>query len=339
MHPAWFWWLLLAVPLGPAEALTRRLYAAAGSVSALVGAAVAGAGLPLSAQLVSVAVAFALGLAARPLALRPYLRAVALYGRLTGTAVVVEQVSWDAGKVRYGGAAWDARSPGESIPPGTRVDVAGLFGESVLHVDPKTTVREALKAARAAPVTRVSWRDADYARGRLTGGYLLSDEERLRLTRLSLERSRYTDRLFNRSMNAFAIVSCAGLIAAGALGLGPAIRAGRGEGERGVFTAASLDCGRPCLWTGTFTIGATQVLSDASYDGRLPPGTRAGDNFPALYPGGSNEVFAVHGSKVWVFYAVFMPLAATGLIGSLWLGPVSYLRRRRSQQAHVTRPG
>jgi hypothetical protein len=36
-------------------------------------------------------------------------------------------------------------------------------------------------------------------------------------------------------------------------------------------------------------------------------GCDAGDTFPALYPGGSNEVFAIHGSTTWVFLAVLSP--------------------------------
>jgi len=44
---------------------------------------------------------------------------------------------------------------------------------------------------------------------------------------------------------------------------------------------------------------------------------------------GSKEVFAVHGSTTWHIYVVLIPLAAAGLVSSLWLGPVRYLRRRR----------
>jgi membrane protein implicated in regulation of membrane protease activity len=325
-------WLVLAAMLGPAEARTRYLYAGAASAGALVGAAVAAAGLHFGPQLACFAVAATLGLAVRSALLRPYLRAVARRGRQTGTAIVVDQVSPDSGRVRYGGVKWDARSLDTTIPPGTKVGVAGLLGESVLHVYPKAAARQAVKAARSAPVRRVSGREADYARGRLTGGYLLSPEERLRLTQVSHARWRYTDRIFSRVTIAFAAVFCAGLLAIGALGLGPSIRAARGEGERGVFTAVSLSCDRTCSWTGAFAVGDTPVLPDATYDDKLPQGTRAGDTFPALYPGGSNEVFAIHGSTMWVLYAVLMPLAAAGLVSSLWVGPVRYLRRRRNEE-------
>ena len=56
--------------------------------------------------------------------------------------------------------------------------------------------------------------------------------------------------------------------------------------------------------------------------------TRSGTVLPALYPDGSNEVLAVHGSKAWLLYALYTPLSAVGLIGSLWLGLGRWLRRR-----------
>jgi len=333
VHAAWYWWLVVAALFGFAEARTRQLYAGAGSAGALVGAAVAAAGLHFGPQVLCFAVTAALGVAARPVLLRPYLRAVARRGWQAGTAIVVDQVSRDSGRVRYGGVEWDARSLGPVIQAGTKVGVAGLVGESVLDVYPNAAARLAVKAARSAAVKRVSGREADYARGRLTGGYLLSPEERVRLMQVLHARWLYTDRLFNRGMVAFAAVSCAALLAIGALGLGPAIRAAHGEGERGVFTAVSLSCDRTCTWSGAFTVDDTTVVSNATYDDKLPQGTKAGDIFPALYPGGSNEVFAIHGSSTWVLYAVLMPLAAAGLVGSLWVGPVRYLRRRRNEQA------
>jgi hypothetical protein len=56
---------------------------------------------------------------------------------------------------------------------------------------------------------------------------------------------------------------------------------------------------------------------------------------PALYPGdyGSKDVFAVHGSTAWHLYIILIPLAAAGLFGSLWLGPVRYLWRRHRARA------
>jgi hypothetical protein len=52
-----------------------------------------------------------------------------------------------------------------------------------------------------------------------------------------------------------------------------------------VFTALSLSCNRTCTWTGSFTVGDAQVLPGATYDGKLPQGTRAGDTFPRALPG------------------------------------------------------
>jgi hypothetical protein len=251
-------------------------------------------------------------------------------------ATVVDQVSDHAGGVRYGGADWDARSFGIVIPPGTKVGVAGLAdGGSVLRVYPRDVARQAVKAARSAPVARVSRREASAARGKLTGGYLLTSEERLRLRDVSLARWRYTDRLSGRAMVAFAGVACTALLVVGALGLGPAIRAARGQGVRGVFTAKTLSCDRTCSWTGTFTVGDRQVRPDVTYDDSLAPATHPGSVVPALYPGGSNEVFAVRGSASWRIYAVLMPAASAGLLASLWLGPIRYLRRRGNDRRTV----
>jgi hypothetical protein len=66
VHAAWYLWLVVAALLGPAEARTRQLYAGAGSAGALVGAAVAAAGLHFWPQVFCFAIATALGLAARP---------------------------------------------------------------------------------------------------------------------------------------------------------------------------------------------------------------------------------------------------------------------------------
>lgn len=128
-------------------------------------------------------------------------------------------------------------------------------------------------------------------------------------------------------------MSCAALLAVGALGLGPALRAAQGSGTRGVFTAQSQTCDQSCQWVGTFSSGNHQLRAGVVYDDPLPPATHAGSAVPALYPGGSNEVFAVRGSTTWRFYAALIPIAAVGLIGSLWFGPIRYLRRRPKNRA------
>lgn len=320
---------MLAAVLGPAEVVTRRLYLAAASLGALAGAAAAAAGTQLWLQASVFAAVAAGGVATRQLLLKPYLRAVAREGRMAGTATVVDEVSDNAGWARYCGSRWAARTVGAVIQPGTKVVIAGLAADgSTLWVYPADAARQAAQARRAAPVQRVGWREASAARGKLTGGYLLTAEERLRLLQLSRSRWWYTDRLWSRAITGFIGVSCAGLLAVGALGFGPALRAARGEGTRGVFTAESLSCDQSCQWTGTFTTASHQLRPNVVYDDPLPPGTHPGSIVPALYPAGSDEVFAVHGSTTWRFYAVLMPVATAGLIGSLWLGPIRYLRRR-----------
>jgi membrane protein implicated in regulation of membrane protease activity len=329
----WAAWLVLASLLGPAEAWTRRMFFGPGVLGALGGAGVAAAGGRFWLQVGAFALLVASGLAARRALLRPYLKAVVREGRLIGTARVSEQVSDQAGRVRYGGTDWAARSFGIVIPPGTKVGIAGMTDDSVFRVYPKDAARQAAKTARSAPVVRISWREASAARGKLTGGYLLTPEERLCLLRICQARWRYTDRLYRRAFVGFIGFFSAGLLAIGALGLGPAIRAARGEGTRGVFTARTLSCDRTCSWTGTFTAGNRQVWPDVMYDGALPPATHPGSIVPALYPGGSNDVFAVRGSTAWRIYAVLMPAASAGVLASLWFGPIRYLRLRRNDRS------
>jgi membrane protein implicated in regulation of membrane protease activity len=332
------WWLLAGALLGAAEAVTRRLFFGPAALGALAGAAVAGAGGRSWLQAGAFAVIVAAGLAARSALLGPYHKAVVRQGRMAGTATVVEQVNDHAGLVRYGGKDWAARSFGTVIPPGARVGIAGMADDSAVRVYPKDAGRQPGTGmggpARPAPAMRVTWREASAARGKLTGGYLLAPEERLRLLEVSLARWRYTDRLFGRALLYCAGLGCALVVAAGAVGLPSALRAARGDGVRGVFTAQSLSCSKACFWTGTFTSGNGQVRPDVTYDDELPATTHPGSIVPALYPGSSNEVFAVRGSTTWLMYIVLISLASAGLLASLWLGPIRYLRRR--QRGRVT---
>ncbi len=330
--PWWFLWVLLAAAFGPAEAMTRGLYFASGAVGAVAGAVAAAVGEPWWIQAAAFAVFAAAGLAGRRVLLGPYLKAVIKEGRLTGTAIVVEAVGDEAGRVRYGGRKWDARTLGPVIPPGAKVAVAAITGRTSLRVYPKDAPAPVARGRRAAPVVRVTWREASAARGRLTGGYPLTAGEQSRLLKIRESRRRYTDRLFGRFFAGLIGAASVLVLLASVLGLGPALRAARGEGVRGEFTAQTLTCGKICMWTGIFTSDTGQVLTDVSYDDKLSAGTRPGSVVPALYPGGSSEVFAVHDSVAWHLYLVFIPLGVAGLIGSLWLGPIAYLRRKSGKR-------
>jgi hypothetical protein len=86
---------------------------------------------------------------------------------------------------------------------------------------------------------------------------------------------------------------------------------------------------RTRTWVGTFSSAGGWALRDLAYYDQPPPGTHAGSVIPALYPGGSNEVFAPHGSHSWLQILVTMIFTAGLLAVGLWAGPIRYLRRRR----------
>jgi membrane protein implicated in regulation of membrane protease activity len=135
----WIIWLIIAAVLGAVEIVTVTLAFGLVAVGALVAAVAGAAGGNLEIQFGAFVVASAVGLGvARPLAMRhvrqpPLLRTgtAALVGR---TAVVVEEVSADGGRVRIGADLWSSRPYDETlvIPAGTRVDVLHIEGATAL---------------------------------------------------------------------------------------------------------------------------------------------------------------------------------------------------------------
>jgi membrane protein implicated in regulation of membrane protease activity len=136
---SWIVWLVLAALLGVAEVMTTTLALGLLAVAAVVAAIVGGVGLGLPFQIAAFAVAAGAGLGVvRPLAVRhirqpPVLRTgtAALVGR---SAIVIEEVTPLAGRVRIGGEVWSARSYDEAqvIPVGFTVDVFAIEGASAL---------------------------------------------------------------------------------------------------------------------------------------------------------------------------------------------------------------
>jgi membrane protein implicated in regulation of membrane protease activity len=139
MDYAWLVWLVVAVVLGIAELLTVTIDLGLIAVAALAGAGVASTGLGLGWQFGAFAVVAGLGLLlVRPYARRrlrqgPVLRsgAAALVGR---EALVLDEVSREAGLVRIGGEEWTARpyDADVTIAAGTVVDVLAIEGATAL---------------------------------------------------------------------------------------------------------------------------------------------------------------------------------------------------------------
>src|SRR5450755_1230044 len=135
----WIVWLVVAAVLGAAEIMTATLAFGLVAISAFVAAGVGFAGGNGAMQFGAFAIASAAGLGiARPFAMRhirqpPMLRTgtAALVGR---TAIVLDEVTGQSGRVRIGGEEWSARSYDETltIPAGTKVDVMQIEGANAL---------------------------------------------------------------------------------------------------------------------------------------------------------------------------------------------------------------
>jgi membrane protein implicated in regulation of membrane protease activity len=136
---SWIVWLIVAAVLGVAELLTTTLAFGLIAVAAVVAAVVGTFDLGLPFQLAAFIVAAGAGLGlVRPIAMRhikqpPTLRTgtAALVGR---SAIVLEEVTEHAGRVRIGGEEWSSRPYDESlvIPVGTKVDVMQIDGATAL---------------------------------------------------------------------------------------------------------------------------------------------------------------------------------------------------------------
>jgi membrane protein implicated in regulation of membrane protease activity len=135
----WVGWAIAAAVLAAGEAATATLVlgplALAAALAAIVSAA--GAGVAIQAAAFVLGSAAALGIlrpvARRHLKVPPHMRtgAAALIGT---SAMVLEQVNRDGGRVKIGGEIWSARSydQDEVIEPGDRVEVLKIDGATAL---------------------------------------------------------------------------------------------------------------------------------------------------------------------------------------------------------------
>ena len=136
---SWIIWLIVAAVLGVAEVVTVTLALGLLAVAAVAAAVVSAAGLGVPAELGAFAVVAAAGLGVvRPIAMRhirqpPPLRTgvAALVGR---TAIVIQEVNGQSGRVRIGGEEWSSRAYDEDsvIPVGAKVDVMQIEGVTAL---------------------------------------------------------------------------------------------------------------------------------------------------------------------------------------------------------------
>ncbi len=137
--PDWVLWVVLAAALAAGEVFTLGFFLGPIALAALVAAGVAAFGGGLELQVAAFVVGSIASVAVvRPIA-RRHLRTPASVrtgtAALVGaTAVVVERVDADGGRVKIGGEVWSARAffDGQVIEPGKRVEVARIEGATAL---------------------------------------------------------------------------------------------------------------------------------------------------------------------------------------------------------------
>jgi hypothetical protein len=178
------------------------------------------------------------------------------------------------------------------------------------------------KSARPAHGGR---RRALEARAQLAaGGLAHHDQRRLRaVLRVREDAVRRRRRRLTHLGIAVAGAVVAMAIAALSFGLVPAISAALGEGTTGQFVVSHRVCSVKlgCQWVGTFQTRDGSVI-EVAYGGVLPAGDGPGSTIQARYPGGSAEVYALHGSHTWLL-DLFITLVVGAAAGTaLWISPL-----------------
>jgi membrane protein implicated in regulation of membrane protease activity len=132
--PAWLIWILIAVGLATAEAVSLDFVLSMYAVGALAGSASAALGLPAAGQVtVALVAGTAMVFFVRPAAKRHLLRGAHPSGidRLLGAdAIVLDEVTPYSGLVRLNGGEWTARTePGApNLPVNTVSQVIRISG-------------------------------------------------------------------------------------------------------------------------------------------------------------------------------------------------------------------
>lgn len=138
--PQWMWWVGAALAFGIVEMNTLDLIFLMLALGALVAAVVAGAGLPLVAQVLIFGVAAGLFVfALRPVALK-YVRLegrggpMNVEGNIGQTATVLREVTDRTGLVKLRGEEWTARAElaGQTLAVGELVTVVKIDGATAV---------------------------------------------------------------------------------------------------------------------------------------------------------------------------------------------------------------
>jgi hypothetical protein len=119
------------------------------------------------------------------------------------------------------------------------------------------------------------------------------------------------------------------IIAAASFGLISAIDAASGGGVTGTFVVSHQVCSvkTGCQWVGTFHGANGDVVAGLAYGGLLPTGDGSGSSMAVRYPGGSDQVYALHGSHTWVFDLLTTLVIGAAVGAALWISPLGDSRR------------
>jgi hypothetical protein len=178
---------------------------------------------------------------------------------------------------------------------------------------------------------QVSRRQAQQAREELATG-ALTHQERRRLRAVLRSRALAARKRRSRLQH-LAIVTGGAIVAmvitAASFGLIPAIEAAQGGGVTGSFVVSHQVCSTKtgCQWVGTFEGANGDVLAGLAYGGTLPTGDGPGSTIAVRYPGGSDQVYALHGSHTWVFDLLITLVVGAAAGAALWISPLGEGRR------------
>ena len=191
--------------------------------------------------------------------------------------------------------------------------------------DASMTLRNQRSATRARPA-HVSRRLARRARAQLDDGGLAHRQQRM-LRAVIRERAiavRQRRRRLRRVTLAVTGAIVAMAITALSFGLVPAIEAALGEGVTGSFVVSDEVCSSRggCQWAGTFQAGDAAPVVGLAYGGTLPAGDGPGSTIPVRYPGGSDQVYALHASHTWVFDLLITVAIGMAVGAALWISPL-----------------
>ncbi|MFE9246332.1 hypothetical protein [Nocardiopsis sp. NPDC006938] len=121
------------------------------------------------------------------------------------------------------------------------------------------------------------------------------------------------------------MVLAATLAYVGLAGVAQGMRAARGEGVQGTFTADDLSCVRhpghtSCVCAGTFAANDGGPARNVDLHAAGPATCRVGEPVPATDAGASSRVYGPDGSREWLFGAalVAVSLAVPATQALLW---------------------